>query len=82
MNIIDDLKQKRIATDYDIDRVARVVAEYPQVPFFILIEKMHRIFKEVTPVQYMIAGFLTGYRESAKNTDLTLQNYNAWIRQN
>lgn len=66
MNMIETLKEKRIATDYDIDRVARVVAEYPDCPFFILIEKMHKIFHEVTPVQYMIAGFLTGYREAMK----------------
>ncbi len=75
MNMIETLREKRIATDYDIDRVAKIVAEYPECPFFILVEKMHKIMKEVTPVHYMLAGFLSGYATSAKETSKNFYRY-------
>jgi len=76
MNMVDQLKERHVANDQDIDRVGRIVSEYPDYPFFMLIEKMHRIMKEVTPVHYMIAGFLSGYVISSKETVNNIQSFN------
>jgi hypothetical protein len=75
MNTVAHLKAKRIAPDQDIDRVARIVSEYPEIPFFLLVEKLHKILKEVTPVHYMLAGFLSGYATSAKETSKNFYRY-------
>lgn len=79
---IETLKSRKIVTDYDIDRVYKVIEHYPDVPFFILIDKLHRFIKDVTPAHYLIAGFLTGHRVATENAIHNLTNLPLWVKSN
>lgn len=80
--VIKQLKARNVVTSGDVDRVAKVIEQYPDAPFFILIEKLHKFIKDVTPAHYLIAGFLTGHKMGTEKVLSNINNYQLWVKCN